>query len=81
MRWPDPIYADSGNGGHLLYRIDLPAKDDNSVQLMLRAVAAEHGSEAVKTDLGVHNPAGISKLHGALACKGDSLLARTAWPP
>src|SRR5262249_38298616 len=22
--WPEPILADSGNGGHLLYRIDLP---------------------------------------------------------
>jgi hypothetical protein len=25
--WPEPVLADSGNGYHLLYRIDLPADD------------------------------------------------------
>jgi hypothetical protein len=30
--WPDPILSDSGNGGHLLYRIDLPAEDGGLVQ-------------------------------------------------
>lgn len=25
--WPDPVLADSGNGYHLLYRVDLPADD------------------------------------------------------
>jgi hypothetical protein len=25
--WPDPVQADSGNGAHLLYRVDLPADD------------------------------------------------------
>ena len=24
LGWPQPVYADSGNGAHLLYRIDLP---------------------------------------------------------
>lgn len=37
--WPDPVLADSGNGYHLLYRIDLPAddvferRDGNTVKL------------------------------------------------
>lgn len=30
--WPDPILADSGNGYHLLYRIDLPADDTFTTQ-------------------------------------------------
>jgi hypothetical protein len=27
MGWPDPIFADSGNGAHLLYRVDLEVED------------------------------------------------------
>src|ERR1700720_1652661 len=30
--WPEPVVADSGNGGHLLYRIDLP-NDTESTNL------------------------------------------------
>ncbi|MCG7845031.1 MAG: hypothetical protein MIO90_06335, partial [Methanomassiliicoccales archaeon] len=35
LGWPDPIVADSGNGAHLLYRIDLP-NDDRSRDLVKR---------------------------------------------
>src|SRR5271157_5003836 len=31
--WPDPVLADSGNGGHLLYRIDIP-NDTASTKLV-----------------------------------------------
>ncbi len=31
LAWPAPILADSGNGYHLLYRIDLPADDGGLV--------------------------------------------------
>lgn len=30
--WPNPILADSGNGYHMIYRIDLPADDGGLVQ-------------------------------------------------
>ena len=33
--WPDPIVADSGNGAHLLYAIDLP-NTDKSRELVAR---------------------------------------------
>jgi len=33
--WPEPIAADSGNGGHLLFDIDLPTNDDGLVQRCL----------------------------------------------
>ena len=39
--WPEPILADSGNGWHLLYSIDLPADDDHLVENCLKAIAAE----------------------------------------
>lgn len=74
--WPQPIYADSGNGGHLLYRVDLPPNDDGLLQRVLKAIGAKHTDKAVDVDLGVHNPARISKLYGTLACKGDSIPER-----
>src|SRR5262249_43437765 len=40
LAWPDPVAADSGNGFHLLYRVDLPADDGGLVRRTLRALAA-----------------------------------------
>ena len=71
--WPDPIFADSGNGGHLLYRIDFPADDGGLVQRVLKALQGQFGDKAVAVDLSVHNPARISKLYGTLACKGSNV--------
>ena len=34
--WPQPILADSGNGAHLLYRVDLPV-DDGGVNSSMRS--------------------------------------------
>lgn len=77
--WPDPILADSGNGGHLLYRIDLPNDTDSLalVESCLKALAFQFDGEAVKVDTGVGNAARISKLYGTLVCKGDSTADRT----
>ena len=74
--WPDPIYADSGNGGHLLYRVDLPPDDEGLVQRVLKALGDKYTDKAVEVDLKVHNSARISKLYGTLACKGDSVPER-----
>jgi hypothetical protein len=70
--WPDPIIADSGNGGHLVYCIDEPAGDGGLVESCLNALAAKFTDDAVKVDTTVHNAARIWKLYGTLACKGDS---------
>jgi len=71
--WPEPIYADSGNGAHLLYRIDLP-NDTASRQLVercLKALALQFSDAGVEVDLGTGNAAQLGKLYGTLACKGD----------
>lgn len=70
--WPDPVLADSGNGYHLLYRIDLPAADGGLVERLLRALAARFDTPRVKIDQSVHNPSRICKLPGTMARKGDS---------
>jgi hypothetical protein len=72
--WPEPVYADSGNGAHLLYAIDLPNSDESSdlVKNCLLALSALFSDETVKVDASTGNASRIFKLYGTLACKGDS---------
>lgn len=76
--WPEPIYADSGNGGHLDYAINLPNDSESTelVKRVLMALAERFDDEQVKVDQGVYNAARISKLYGTMACKGDSTTDR-----
>jgi hypothetical protein len=69
--WPEPILADSGNGGHLLYRVDLPRDDGGLIKRVLEALAFRFDDEAVLVDQTVFNPARIWKLYGTIARKGD----------
>jgi hypothetical protein len=69
--WPAPILADSGNGWHLFYRIDLPADDGGIVARCLAALAQRFDTDAAKVDTTVHNPARIVKVPFTLARKGD----------
>jgi hypothetical protein len=71
--WPEPIAADSGNGFHLLYRIDLPADDGGLVQRCLQALGQRFTDATVKVDESVFNPARIWKLYGTTAAKGDDV--------
>jgi hypothetical protein len=71
--WGEPVFADSGNGAHLLYAIYLP-NDDESTKLIKTALEAldfQFSNETVNVDKGVSNAARIWKLYGTMACKGD----------
>jgi hypothetical protein len=70
--WPAPVLVDSGNGWHLLYRIDLPNDDDSRVLLreLLKALAARFDTPGVDLDKKVHNANRVSKLPGTMARKG-----------
>ena len=75
---PRPILADSGNGAHLLVRIDLP-NDQESTELVrrcLEAVAIRFTDDTVHVDVKVFNAARVWKLYGTLAAKGDSTSKR-----
>jgi hypothetical protein len=74
--WPTPILGDSGNGYHLLYRIDLPADDGGVVQRFLQALAKKYDNVGVHVDQKVFNPARICKVPGTLARKGDHVQER-----
>ncbi len=70
--------GDSGNGAHVLIRIDLPndAEGTATVKACLKAIAAKFNSSQVSIDLSVFNAARIWKLPGTLARKGDSTETR-----
>ena len=73
--WSNPVSADSGNGLHFLYPIDLP-NDESSRDLIkgcLEALAGRFDDEAVKVDRSVFNSARIVKLYGTVANKGDNV--------
>lgn len=75
--WPKPASADSGNGLHFLYRVELP-NDDLSrdlVKNVLEALAMRFDTDTTKIDKSVFNAARISKTYGTLATKGDNLPA------
>ncbi len=76
--WPRPILADSGNGAHLLLRVDLPNEPGATV-LVERALAGlvEHfPGSGVAVDRKVGNASRIVRLYGTLARKGDDVPER-----
>ncbi len=72
------VLADSGNGGHVLVRIDLPNCDQarQLVERCLAAAAFALDDEGLKVDQKVANAARIWKLYGTLAAKGDDMANR-----
>ncbi len=73
LGWPEPIAADSGNGSHLLFRIDLSI-DDESCQLVengLKALDQKFSDGQSDVDVGVYNASRIWKLYGTATGKGD----------
>src|SRR5204863_9284891 len=72
------VEADSGNGGALLYPVDLPNDDASRdlVERVLKALSERFNDDQVDVDTGVSNAARIWKLYGTLAGKGDSTAER-----
>ena len=67
-----PIVAKSGNGWHLVYKIDL-ANTEKNVELIkscLKTLDFIFSDAAVSIDTSVFNPSRICKLYGTWACKG-----------
>lgn len=76
--WSQGILADSGNGGHVVYRIALP-NDEESAKLIedvLKALAKRFDDEKVKLDQTVFNASRIVKCWGTVTRKGDNIPER-----
>jgi hypothetical protein len=76
--WSEPLVCDSGNGAHLLYRLNMPNDDktEEKVKQVLKALESLFSDDLVQLDTGVFNPARLVKLYGTLAVKGDNLPER-----
>jgi hypothetical protein len=72
LGYPDPIFADSGNGCHLFYAVDLPVDDGGLVKRCLETLAEQFDTADAKVDISVYNAARIAKIPGTIARKGDA---------
>ena len=74
LGFPDPVRSDSGNGAHLLYRIDLP--NDEAATALVKSCLATldtlFSDERVTVDTANFNAARIWKLYGTISRKGDN---------
>lgn len=74
--WPAPFMGDSGNGGHLVYGLDLPnnKESDELIAAVLKSLAARFDIPGKATiDQTVKNAARINKVYGTMVRKGDEL--------
>ncbi len=72
--WKKPIVAQSGNGGHALYRLpDLPntSETTETIRRTLKFINSKFAQNGVGIDESVYNPARVVKLYGTVARKGD----------
>ena len=76
--FPEPVTGDSGNGAHLLYRIDLPNDEPSTklVKSVLGTLDLLFSDTAVSVDTANYNAGRIWKLYGTVAKKGDHIPER-----
>jgi len=73
--WAKAVRGFSGNGYHMLYRLQDPPNEPSQVVMVRKALAyLDHkfSTEEVKVDTSVYNPARIWKVYGTHARKGDN---------
>jgi len=76
------VVAQSGNGYHVLVRVELPndKASGDLVRRCIEAVALRFSDEEVKVDLGVGNAGRITKLYGTVAKEGQGNRAAATSP-
>lgn len=73
LGWPEPLQASSGNGWHLMYRIDEPNDDAAKVDIeyATKMLSSIFTDSKVHVDPVVHNASRIWKVYGTLSAKGS----------
>ena len=74
LGWPEPIVATSGNGYHLMYRVDEPNDEATRVEFEFatKMLAGIFSDDKIDVDTTVWNASRIWKLYGTIAAKGSS---------
>ena len=78
LGWPVPVLVDSGNGFHLLYRVDLPNDDTSRVRikLTLQKLALRFDGDRGSIGAECHDARRISALPGTWKRKGLASVVR-----
>lgn len=78
LGFSEPVIAISGNGYHLLYKINLPNNEENKALIgrCLAVLADQFNTDMVKIDEVNHNQSRICKLYGTMAQKGANTKER-----
>lgn len=68
----EPIEAMSGNGFHLLFKVNFPNNEENELlyKKCLYVIDSLFSDDEVDVDKSVFNPSRVSKLYGSIARKG-----------
>lgn len=74
----DPMFNDSGNGAHLMYRLDAENSDTvrDEIQTFLHVLHSMFSDDKAEIDRTVFNAARIWRIPGTWAKKGDSVESR-----
>jgi hypothetical protein len=76
LGWPEPILADSGNGYHLVFYLQMMCINGEDVGVDFDAIyntlANKFGDDEVEFDVTVRNPSRICKLYGTTPRKGPN---------
>ena len=75
-----PIVADSGNGLHLYFRVQLHNGEEEKelVNRFLKTLGMYFSDEKIDVDLSVGNAARMAKIIGTTSCKGSNTTERPA---
>jgi hypothetical protein len=78
LGWPEPIRAGSGNGVHLMYRMDSPNDDDSrvNVEFGLKMLSSIFSDDHTIVDVTSFNASRVWKVYGTVAAKGSSTAER-----
>lgn len=76
--WPEPIFAESGNGVHLMFRVDEPNDDAARVdfEFASKMLSSIFSTDKVVVDTTSFNASRVWKVYGTLSAKGSSTAER-----
>lgn len=71
--WPEPLQASSGNGWHLMYRIEEPNDDAARIDIecATKMLSSIFSDPIIEIDVTVYNASRVWKIYGTISAKGD----------
>lgn len=73
-KFPEPVIFSSGNGIHLLYRVELDNTQENTelIKNFLRTLDFHHSTDEVKVDTSAYSASQLTRFYGTVNCKGSN---------